>query len=113
MVNQRTELKPRIHHKETTRKSFSFSSSSSSSDSSSDQESNSSSFLTRKEKNRLSANQSRFKKEKLIIDLSLKAQHLETENNYLQSLLSEVIQLHSVTNSNFSHHSTKEQAMFY
>jgi hypothetical protein len=49
--------------------------------------------LTRKERNRLSAMESRNKKEKLIHDLSAQASALQIENQHLHSLLSQALHL--------------------
>lgn len=123
MVNQRSDLNnSRVYHNNKTRKvsstsnsSLSNSSSSSASDSSSDRENSSLKLrknLSRQERNRISAVESRLKKERLIQELTIQAEHLENENNFLQSLLTEVINLQNSTISN-EYHSTKEQAMFY
>jgi hypothetical protein len=49
--------------------------------------------LTRKERNRLSAMESRLKKEKLINDLTSRARTLQLENQHLNSLLSQALHL--------------------
>jgi hypothetical protein len=97
MMKPSSQPRPYHFHSSSSSSSSSSASSCGSSDSS-DQETNPQILLTKKklirqERNRLSAMESRLKKERLIQDLTSRAQSLEIQNQNLHLLLSQALKL--------------------